>query len=58
MIFALKLQARLIAKFFKEEVKKPDNYKRSQTNVTDDSQITAAINSGLNVKFIGRRVDI
>ena len=47
MIFALKLQAKLIAKFFKEEVKQPDNSKHLQANVTDDSQITAAITAAI-----------
>ena len=47
MIFTLKLQAKLIAKFFKEEVKKPDNVKHLQANVSDDSQITAAITAAI-----------
>jgi len=49
MIFALKLQAKLIAKFFKEEEKKPSPVKHLQVkaNVNNDSEITAAITAAI-----------
>jgi oxaloacetate decarboxylase gamma subunit len=47
MIFALKLQAKLIAKFFKEEEKKPSPIKHLKANVNDDSEITAAITAAI-----------
>jgi len=47
MIFALKLQAKLIAKFFPEEVKQSDNSKHLQANVNNEYQITAAITAAI-----------
>ena len=47
MIFALKLQAKLIAKFFPEEVKKSDNSKHLQANVNNEDQVTAAITAAI-----------
>ncbi|HIP13537.1 MAG TPA: sodium pump decarboxylase subunit gamma [Arcobacter sp.] len=47
MIFALKLQAKLIAKFFPEEVKKSDNSKHLQSNVNNEDQVTAAITAAI-----------
>jgi len=48
MIFALKLQAKLIAKFFPEEVKTPDNSKHLQSNiVNNEDQVTAAITAAI-----------
>ena len=47
MIFLLKLQAKLIAKFFPAEVKTPDSSKHLQSNVNNDDQITAAITAAI-----------
>lgn len=47
MIFALKLQAVLIKKFFKEEEKLPVKSKHLQANVTNDNAITAAITAAI-----------
>jgi len=48
MIFALKLQAKLIAKFFPQEVKASDNSKHLQTKVVNnEDQVTAAITAAI-----------
>jgi oxaloacetate decarboxylase gamma subunit len=47
MIFALKLQAKLIAKFFKEETKQVSNTKHMQSSVQDDQAIAAAITAAI-----------
>ncbi len=49
MIFALKLQASLIAKFFKEDQKNTTNstINHLQSNAIDDSAITAAITAAI-----------
>jgi oxaloacetate decarboxylase gamma subunit len=47
MIFALKLQAKLIAKFFKEETKQVSNTKHMQSSVQDEQAITAAITAAI-----------
>ena len=47
MIFVLKLQAKLIAKFFKEEEKSTKVKHRSSGPEKDDSNITAAITAAI-----------
>ena len=48
MIFALKLQAYLIAKFFKAEEKKvTTQHMKASSNANDDSAITAAITAAI-----------
>ena len=47
MIFALKLQATLIAKFFKEKEKTQDSSKHLQSKVADEKIITAAITAAI-----------
>jgi len=48
MIFALKLQAYLIAKFFKAEEKKvTTQHMKASTNTNDDAAITAAITAAI-----------
>lgn len=48
MVFVLKLQAKLINKFFKEEEKKPTQTKQWQPNTNnDDAQTAAAITAAI-----------
>jgi len=47
MIFVLKLQATLIAKFFKEKEKLQDSSKHLQSNAINDTTITAAITAAI-----------
>lgn len=47
MIFALKLQASLIARFFKEKEKTQESSKHLQSNATNDNTITAAITAAI-----------
>ena len=47
MIFALKAQASLIAKFFKEETKAPSTSKEWQPKPTDNKNVVAAITAAV-----------
>ena len=48
MVFALKIQAKLIAKFFPEKSKEVSNkHQQTYTNTTDDKDIIAAITAAI-----------